>query len=111
MIFTLVSQIFLLVVAKVERQGAPKVLIRAYITDACALALTAPLLSNPRDKAMASIQRECWPLVDLYLGVLVQRFCWPKGTSLECTELIYVTACVSDKLCRFKEEEEEEEED
>ena len=57
-----------------------------------------------------------WPLVDLYLGVFdwkVQRFCWPKGTSLECAELIYVkiteTACVSDVLCRFKEEEEEEE--
>ena len=41
-------------------------------------------------------------------------FCWPKGTSLECAESIYVktteTACVSDELCRFKEEEEEEEE-
>ena len=28
---------------------------------------------------------KCWSLVDLYLGVFdwkVQRFCWPKGTSL-----------------------------
>ena len=51
----------------------------------------------------------------LYLAVFdskVQRFCWPKGTSLECVESIYVktteTACVSDELCCFKEEEEEE---
>ena len=62
---------------------------------------------------MASFRRECWPFVALYLGVFdwkVQRFCWPKGTSLECVESIYVktteTACVSDQLCRFKEEEE-----
>ena len=54
--------------------------------------------------------------VALCLGVFdwkVQRFCWPKGTSLECVESIYVktteTACVSNELCRFKEEEEEEE--
>ena len=43
----------------------------------------------------------------------VQRFCWPKGTSLECAESIYVkiteTACVSDELCRLLKEEEEEE--
>ena len=46
-------------------------------------------------------------LVALYLGVFdwkVQRFCWPKGTSLECAELIYVkttgAACVSEELCR-----------
>ena len=55
--------------------------------------------------------------VALCLGVFdwkVQTFCWPKGTSLECVESIYVktteTACVSNELCRFKEEEEEEEE-
>ena len=54
-------------------------------------------------------------LVDLYLGVFdwkVQRFCGQKATSLECTESIYVkttgAACVSEELCRFKEEEEEE---
>ena len=64
-----------------------------------------------------SFRRECCPFVALYLGVFdwkVQRFCWPKGTSLECAESIYVkttgTACVSEELCRFKEEEEEEEE-
>ena len=64
---------------------------------------------------MASFRRECWPLVALYLGVfdwIVQRFCWPKGTSLECAESIYVkitvTTFVSDELCRLKEEEEEE---
>ena len=32
----------------------------------------------------------------------VQRFCWPKGTSLECAQSIYVkiteTACVRDEL-------------
>ena len=56
---------------------------------------------------------ECWQFVALYLAVFewkVQRFCWPKGTSLECAESIYVktteTSCVSDELCRFKEEEE-----
>ena len=65
----------------------------------------APILSKPRDKAMASFRRECWPLVAIYLGVFdwkVQRFCWPKGTSLECAESIYVeiteAAC---ELCRF----------
>ena len=40
-------------------------------------------------------------------GKYIQRFCWPKDTSLECVESIYVktteTACVSN------EEEEEEE--
>ena len=64
---------------------------------------------------MASFRRECCQFVALYLAVFdwkVQRFCWPKGTSLECAESIYVkiteTACVSDELCRLKEEEEEE---
>ena len=77
------------------------------MTYACALAQTAPLLSKPRDKAMA-FRRECWPI---YLGVFdwkLQRFCWPKGTSLECAESIYVeiteAACVSDELCLLKEE-------
>ena len=57
--------------------------------------------------------RRQWPPVALYLGVFdwkVQRFCWPKGISLECAESIYVktteTACVTDELCRLKEEEE-----
>ena len=57
---------------------------------------------------MASFRRECWPFVALYLSVFdwkVQRFCWPKGTSLECAESIYAkiteTACVSDELCRL----------
>ena len=48
------------------------------IAYACALAQTAPLLSRRRDKAMASSRRECWLLVELYLGVFdwkVQRFC------------------------------------
>ena len=59
-----------------------------------------------RDKAMASFRRECWLFVALYLGVFdwkVQRFCWPKGTSLECAESIYVeiteAAFVCDELC------------
>ena len=33
-----------------------------------------------------------------------EEFCWPKGTSLECVESIYVkttgAACVSEELCR-----------
>ena len=60
---------------------------------------------------MASFRRECWQFIALYLAVFdskVQRFCWPKGTSLECVESINVktteTARVSDELCRFKEE-------
>ena len=55
--------------ANLERQGAPKMLIREYIMYACTLVQTAPLLSKPRDKAMVSFRRECWSLVDLYLGV------------------------------------------
>ena len=69
----------------------------------------------PRDKAMASFQRECCPFVALYLAVFdwkVQRFCWPKGTSLECAESIYVkttvAACGSEELYMPLEEEEEE---
>ena len=61
---------------------------------------------------MASFRRECCPFVALYLAVFdwkVQRFCWPKGTSLECAESISLkttgAACVSEEL--FKEEEEE----
>ena len=89
----------------------------AIITHACAKRRIRMRISagKPRDKAMASFRRQCCRLVDLYLGVFywkVQRFCWPKGTSLECAESIYVktteTACVSDELCRLKEEEEEE---
>ena len=68
---------------------------------------------------MASFRRECWLFVALYLdGVFdwkVQRFCWPKGTLLECAESIYVkiteAACVCDELCHLEEEEEEEEEE
>ena len=63
----------------------------------------ARALSEPRDKAMASSQRECWLLVDSYLVYFdwkVQRFCWPNGTLLECTESIYVktmeAVCVSE---------------
>ena len=47
-----------------------------------------------------------------FLGVFdwkVQRFYWPKGTSLECAESIYVktteAASMSKELCRLKEEE------
>ena len=35
-----------------------------------------------RNKFVASFQRQ-------KIQYKVQRFCWPKGTSLECTELIY----------------------
>ena len=75
--------------------------------------ISADRAPAPRVKAMASFRRECCQFVALYLAVFdwkVQRFCWPKGTSLECAESIYVkiteTACVSDELCRLKEEEE-----
>ena len=57
---------------------------------------------------MASFRRECCPFVALYLAVFdwkVQRFCWPKDTSLECAESICVkfteTACVCDELYRL----------
>ena len=60
MIFILVPLIFLLVVAKLERQGAPKMLIRhtlrTHVQKHYALAQTVPLLSKPRDKAMASFE-------------------------------------------------------
>ena len=63
----------------------------------------APAELAPRDKAMASFRRL---FVALYLGVFdwkVQRFCWPKGTSLECAESIYVkiteAAFVCNELC------------
>ena len=42
---------------------------------------------------MTSFRRECCLFVALYLAVFewkVQKFCWPKGTSLECAESIYV---------------------
>ena len=55
--------------------------------------ISADSAPAPRGKSMASFLRECWQFVALYLGVFdwkVQRFCWPKGTSLECVELIYV---------------------
>ena len=52
-----------------------------------------------------------WPLLDLYLVYLdwkVQRFCWLKGTSLECMESIYVkttgAAHVCEELCRLLKE-------
>ena len=40
--------------------------------------------------------------VALYLGVFdwkVQRFCWPKGTSLECAESIYVKITEAAFVC------------
>ena len=103
------EMIFLLVEASLERQGAPKMLIRIYVhtlrstrTRTHAHSQTAPLLS----RRFASFR-----VGALYLGVFdwkVQRFCCPKGTSLECVESIYVkiteTACVSDELRRFKED-------
>ena len=62
---------------------------------------------------MASFRRECCQFVALYLAVfLIGKYKDSVGTSLECAESIYVkiteTACVSDELCRLKEEEEEE---
>ena len=40
--------------------------------------------------------------VALYLGVFdwkVQRFCWPKGTSLECAESIYMKITEAAFVC------------
>ena len=52
---------------------------------------------------MASFRRECCQFVALYLAVFdwkVQRFCWPKGTSLEFAESIYVK--ITETACVFK---------
>ena len=53
-------------------------------------------------RAMASFRGQFWPLLDLYLVYFDWRFCWLRGTSLECAELIYMktteAACVSDEL-------------
>ena len=61
---------------------------------------------------MASFQGQFWLLADLYLVYFdwkVQRFCWLKGTSLECVESIYVktteAARVCEELCRLLKEE------
>ena len=47
-----------------------------------------------------------------YFEWKVQRFCWPKGTSLECAGSIYVkiteTARVCEELCRLLKPEDEE---
>ena len=109
MIFILVPQIFL-VEASLERQGAPKMLIRTdYVRTyahayACALAQTAPLLSRRLvTRQWRLFEESVGQFIALYLAVFdskVQRICWPKGTSLECVESIYVktteTARVSD---------------
>ena len=80
----------------------------SHLSCACALSQTAPLLSRRLVTRQWRLLAR-WLLVDLYLGVFdwkVQRFCWPKGTSLECAESIYVkimeAACVSEELCRWK---------
>ena len=69
-------------------------LLRAHITYACALAQTAPLLSS---KAMASFRLAACMYIDGVFDWKVQRFCWPKGTSLECVESIYVNH--GDRFC------------
>ena len=59
---------------------------------------------------MASFRGQFWPLVDLYLVYFdwkVQRFCWPKGTSLECAEVIYVKTMESTCVSALEEEEED----
>ena len=62
---------------------------------------------------MASFRRECCPFVALYLDWKVQRFCWPKGTSLECAKSIYVktTGCGSEEVAMPLEGEGEGEEE
>ena len=57
-------------------------------------------------------QRQCRPLLDIYLDRYfdrkVHRFCWSKGTSFECAEFMYVknmeTAHVSEDLCPLLKE-------
>ena len=95
MIFILVPLIFL------------RLLTRAPGRTKNCMRISADRAPAPGGKSMASFLRECWQFVALYLGVFdwkVRRFCWPKGTSLECVELIYVkttgAACVSEELCR-----------
>ena len=57
---------------------------------------------------MASFRRQLTACIftPRHFDCKVRRFCWPKGTSLECMESIYVktteAACVSDKLCHLK---------
>ena len=97
MIFILVSLILPLGVVKLECQGTPK------MHYACVhISENAPLLSKPHDKAMASFRGQFWPLVDLYLVYFdwkVQRFCWPKGTSLECTCRVDLCGNHRGRLC------------
>ena len=110
----LVPLIFLSIVTKGrtknDNTGIHYARMRKNANTASALAQTAPrpIVSKPRDKQW------CLSKIDLYLGVFdwkVQRFCWSKGTSLECAESIFVktteTACVSEcnELCRFKKKE------
>ena len=89
MIFILVPLIFLLGVAKLECQGALKTCI-----------LT---------RAMASVNDSAGRFVDLCQVVSdwkAQRFSWPKGTSRESVEWIYVkfmgATCLSEELGRLK---------
>ena len=60
-------------------------------------------------RAMASFRGRRWPLVDLCQVVSdwkAQRFSWPKGTSRESVESIYMkfmgTTCLSEELGRLK---------
>ena len=79
---------------------------RGLIIDGCTRSIDA---GWPRPACLVTsngvFRRQCWPLVDLYLGVFdwkVQRFCWPKGKSLECVESKTMeTACVSNELTRY----------
>ena len=83
-----------------------------HITYTCTLAQTAPLLSRRLVTRQRCFFSKRVLAVCRFIPVSerkAQIFCWPKGTSLECVELIYVkiteTACVSDEICRlFKEE-------
>ena len=75
---------------------------------ACALAQTAPLLhvTIKGNGVFSKTVLAACRFIPRCFDWKVQRFCWPKGTSLECAESIYVktmeTACVSDELCRKK---------
>ena len=80
-----------LVVPKLEHQGTPKTLHMH--------AQTVSLLCKP---GLWRLWETLLATFNLYFYWKLQRLCWTKGTSLECTELIYVktmeTASVSDEL-------------
>ena len=92
-IFILVPLIFLLGVAKLERQGAQKT---------CILTRTRARSISVR----TYVRRVRADLCQVVSDWKAQRFSWPKGTSRESVESIYVkfmvATCLSEELGRLK---------